>query len=111
MPASDYVINPYAGCTHVCKYCYAKFMKRFTGHREEWEKFIDIKQCEKPINLKKLKGKGCHHIMNNDKLGELRIAVEGENHSRVNSPFYLNKGILPVSLLISFLLPQIAIPI
>ena len=57
LPASDYVINPYVGCTHACKYCYARFMKRFTGHREEWGKFIDIKQCEKPINLKKLKGK------------------------------------------------------
>ena len=40
-----------------CKYCYARFMKRFTGHKEEWGKFIDIKQCEKPINLKRLKGK------------------------------------------------------
>lgn len=57
LPASDYVINPYVGCTHACKYCYARFMKRFTGHREEWGKFIDIKQCEKPINLKRLNGK------------------------------------------------------
>ena len=48
LPASDYVINPYVGCTHACKYCYARFMKRFTGHKEEWGKFIDIKQCEKP---------------------------------------------------------------
>lgn len=56
-PDSDYVINPYVGCTHACKYCYARFMKRFTGHSEEWGKFIDIKQCEKPIDLKRTKGK------------------------------------------------------
>lgn len=54
LPASDYVINPYVGCPHGCKYCYASFMKRFTGHKEEWGTFIDIKQCSKKINLKKL---------------------------------------------------------
>ncbi len=54
LPASDYVINPYVGCPHACKYCYARFMKRFTGHREEWGDFIDIKRCDKPISVKKL---------------------------------------------------------
>ena len=57
LPASDYVINPYIGCPHACKYCYACFMKRFTGHTEEWGAFLDIKKCDKPINLKKLEGK------------------------------------------------------
>ena len=44
LPASDYVINPYVGCPHGCKYCYACFMKRFTNHSEEWGQSIDIKQ-------------------------------------------------------------------
>lgn len=57
LPASDYVINPYVGCPHACKYCYACFMKRFTNHREEWGSFIDIKLCDKPISSKKLQGK------------------------------------------------------
>lgn len=57
LPASDYVINPYVGCPHGCKYCYASFMKRFTGHDEEWGTFIDIKDCSKPISEKRLKGK------------------------------------------------------
>ncbi len=57
LPASDYVINPYVGCPHGCKYCYASFMKRFTKHFEEWGTFVDIKQCSKPISLKQLKGK------------------------------------------------------
>lgn len=57
LPASDYVINPYVGCPHGCKYCYASFMKRFTGHKEEWGSFIDIKQCDKKINAKKLENK------------------------------------------------------
>lgn len=52
LPACDYVINPYVGCPHGCKYCYACFMKRFTKHDEEWGTFIDIKHCAKPISKK-----------------------------------------------------------
>lgn len=54
LPASDFVINPYVGCPHGCKYCYASFMKRFTGHTEKWGSFIDVKRCDKPIDVKKL---------------------------------------------------------
>jgi DNA repair photolyase len=39
----DYVVNPYTGCQHGCTYCYARFMKRFTGHSESWGQFVDIK--------------------------------------------------------------------
>lgn len=40
---SDYTINPYIGCEHGCKYCYARFMKRFTRHKEPWGRFVDVK--------------------------------------------------------------------
>ncbi len=39
----DYAVNPYVGCQHGCIYCYARFMKRFTGHREEWGEFVDVR--------------------------------------------------------------------
>ncbi len=39
----DYVINPYVGCQHGCSYCYARYMKRFTGHKEPWGEFVDVK--------------------------------------------------------------------
>jgi DNA repair photolyase len=39
----NYALNPYVGCQHDCVYCYARFMKRFTGHRERWGEFVDVK--------------------------------------------------------------------
>ena len=39
----DYALNAYVGCQHGCVYCYAKFMRRFTGHREPWGAFVDVK--------------------------------------------------------------------
>ncbi len=52
-----YAINPYIGCPHACKYCYASFMKRFTNHLEAWGEFIDVKRCNKRIDLGKIAGK------------------------------------------------------
>jgi DNA repair photolyase len=39
----DYVINPYIGCENGCLYCYARFIKKFTGHNEPWGQFVDAK--------------------------------------------------------------------
>ena len=57
LPIAGYSINPYVGCTHACKYCYASFMKRFTGHTEEWGTFLDVKIWDKIKNPKKYQGK------------------------------------------------------
>jgi DNA repair photolyase len=60
LPSADFVINPYIGCSHACIYCYARFMKRFTNHEEEWGKFVDVKINAAdlvPNNLDKYRGK------------------------------------------------------
>ena len=53
----DYVINPYVGCQHGCSYCYATFMKRFTGHKEPWGEFVDIKINAAELLAKEIKKK------------------------------------------------------
>lgn len=57
LPVSDYAVNPYVGCTHACKYCYASFMKRFTNHPEPWGSFIDVKYWPEIKNPEKYAGK------------------------------------------------------
>jgi DNA repair photolyase len=39
----DYVINPYVGCQHGCRYCYARYIKKFTNHKEAWGDFVDVR--------------------------------------------------------------------
>ena len=56
LPVCDYSVNPYVGCTHACRYCYASFMKRFTGHAEPWGGFIDVKYWPEIKNPSKYKG-------------------------------------------------------
>jgi len=62
LPGVDYCINPYIGCQHACIYCYARFIKRFTGHADqEWGEFIDVKinapkVLEKQLSKKPKKG-------------------------------------------------------
>ena len=51
----DYALNPYVGCAHGCTYCYAVFMKRFTGHKEEWGTFVDIKVNAPEVLSRQLK--------------------------------------------------------
>ncbi len=60
LPEADFVINPYTGCMHSCIYCYARFMKRFTGHTEPWGTFVDAKINAPdliPKNISKYKGR------------------------------------------------------
>jgi len=49
----DYCLNPYTGCQFSCKYCYARlFIRRFSGHKESWGEFVDVK-VNAPELLKK----------------------------------------------------------
>jgi DNA repair photolyase len=51
----DYCLNPYVGCGHGCLYCYASFIKRFTGHKEPWGYFVDVKINAPNLLFKQIK--------------------------------------------------------
>ncbi len=57
LPVCDYSANPYVGCPHACRYCYANFMKRFTNHPEPWGDFLDVKYWPEIKNPKRYTGK------------------------------------------------------
>ncbi len=45
IPGVNYVINPYLGCGHGCKYCYAVFMKKYARRHQglSWGSFVEAK--------------------------------------------------------------------
>jgi DNA repair photolyase len=45
IPGVDYVINPYLGCGHGCRYCYAVFMRRYARQHAgaPWGSFVEAK--------------------------------------------------------------------
>lgn len=46
IPGVSYVINPYLGCGHGCRYCYATFMRKYSRHNQnaQWGEFVEVKK-------------------------------------------------------------------
>ncbi len=61
---TDYVINPYTGCSHGCKYCYADFIKRFQNIPDKWGEFVFAKtNCPELLKNEIKKNKPGHIFM------------------------------------------------
>jgi len=45
IPGVEYVINPYTGCGHGCRYCYAVFMRQYSREHKNaaWGSFVEVK--------------------------------------------------------------------
>jgi len=83
----DYALNPYVGCQHGCVYCYAKFMKRFTGHRERWGEFVDIKINAPELLAQEVKRK---------KVGRVWISGVCDPYQPVEKRYMLTKRCLDI---------------
>ncbi len=52
----DYAINPYVGCMHGCRYCYARFMAKFHNRGpSEWGSFVYVKINAPRVLMKDLR--------------------------------------------------------
>jgi DNA repair photolyase len=60
---ADYTVNCYVGCQHACRYCYARFMTRFTDHDEEWGDFVDVKVNIADVLLRELPRRQAGRVM------------------------------------------------
>ncbi len=81
----DYCINPYVGCGHGCHYCYASFMKRFTGHLEPWGEFIDVK-VNAPVLLKRQ--------LKRAKPGEVALSTVTDPYQPIEKKYQLTRKCL-----------------
>ena len=45
IPGVEYVINPYTGCGHGCRYCYAVFMGKYSKQHQNapWGSYVEAK--------------------------------------------------------------------
>lgn len=83
----DYVINPYVGCQHGCSYCYARFMKRFSGHQEPWGDFVDVKINAPDLLLREVKKK---------KRGEVWISGVCDPYQPLEAKYQLTRKCLEI---------------
>jgi len=90
LPEADYCINPYIGCLHGCVYCYARFMRRFTGHDEPWGHFLDVKINAPEVLAKKLARK--------PKRGMVLLGSVTDAYQPIERKYRITKAILEILL-------------
>ena len=81
----DYSINPYVGCEHDCKYCYATYMRGYTGHSESWGEFVDVK-----INSRRVLE---NDLMDKDK-GSILLSSVTDPYQPLEEEYELTRNIL-----------------
>jgi len=88
-PGGGFAINPYVGCEHNCLYCYARFIKRFTGHSEEWGGFVDARINVAEVLQKQLKS-------NKYKGEQIYISTVTDPYQPAEEKYKLTRKILEV---------------
>lgn len=91
-PGGGWAINPYVGCEHGCVYCYARFMRRFTGHeREEWGNFVDVRTNIAEVLQKQME-------LDKYKMGRVFISTVTDPYQPLEKKYQLTRKVLKVLL-------------
>lgn len=88
-PGGGWAINPYVGCSHKCVYCYSRFMKRFTGHTEEWGTFVDAR-----TNIAEVLERQMHSPKYQK--GQIFIGTVTDPYQPIEENYQLTRGVLKV---------------
>jgi len=83
----SYTVNPYIGCSHGCCYCYATFMKKYTGHPEAWGAFVDVK-VNAPLLLEKQ--------LSRAKKGTVILSSVTDPYQQIEAKYKLTRACLAV---------------
>ena len=82
----DYTVNPYTGCLHGCVYCYANFMRRFSGHlKDRWGSFVDVK-----VNLLEMLAKELPRRPG----GSVWLSSVCDPYQQVEAKYKLTRGVI-----------------
>ncbi|MDD5706134.1 MAG: radical SAM protein [Kiritimatiellae bacterium] len=59
IPGVEFVINPYTGCGHGCRYCYAVFMGKYSKQHQQtaWGAYVEVKTNIVEVLRSELAGK------------------------------------------------------
>lgn len=86
-PGGGWAINPYVGCQHNCQYCYARFIKRFTGHTEPWGSFVDAR-----INIAEVLERQLHS--KKYRQGQIYIGTVTDPYQPAEEKYRLTRAVL-----------------
>jgi DNA repair photolyase len=88
-PGGGWAINPYIGCGHNCLYCYARFIKRFTGRKEKWGSFADVRTNIDEVLKKQIKSERYRK-------GQIFISTVTDPYQPIEKKYRLTRKILEV---------------
>ena len=87
--AKSYSVNPYAGCTHGCTYCYVEFQKGIRHSGERWGDFVDAKLNIADVLTEQIK---------NIPRGEVFVASVTDAYQPVEAKYKLTRQVIEILL-------------